>query len=154
MRFLLRIMIIVISIFVIAATIATIVVGIKSFDGVVVEKPYEAGLAWDETLQNKAALGWSVNIGKNHFRTGQNELIIVALDRKGRQLENAEIRITTSRPSTRDYDRTYVAVKRPDCRFQTSIDLPLFGSWDVAVTVRRGKDQCSFNNRIFAEQLR
>ena len=153
MRFPVRIVIMVISILVIAATTATIVVGIKSFDGVVVEKPYETGLAWDKTLQNRTALGWRINIRNDHFRTGHNELLIDALDRNGRQLEGALITVTTSRPSTGAYDRTYPAVKKPDGRFQASIDLPVFGSWDVIITAHRAKDQCSYNNHIFAEQL-
>ena len=147
-----RTVIVIISIVAIALTIATIVVGIKSFDGVVVENPYETGLAWDETHQNKAALGWNVTLQNNHYITGMNELSLEALDRNGRRLENAMVSVTTSRPSTRAYDKTYPTVKTPDGKFLASIALPLFGSWDLRIEVSRDKDRCSFNNRIYAEQ--
>jgi nitrogen fixation protein FixH len=147
-----RTIIVIISVIAITATAGTIVVGIKSFDGVVVENPYEAGLAWDETHQNKVALGWNVTIQNGLFRTGKNELSLEALDRNGRQIENATVSVTTSRPSTRTYDKTYRAVRTPDGRFQASVDLPLFGAWDIRVEVNRDKDHCSFNKRIYAEQ--
>jgi len=144
--------IIIISIIALAATVGTIVVGMKSFDGVVVENPYDTGLAWDDTQQKKDALGWNVTLQNTLLRTGSNELSIEALDGNGRSLENAEVSVSTSRPSTRAYDKTYPAVKTPAGKFQAFIDLPLFGSWDLRIDVRRDKDRCSFNNRIYAEQ--
>jgi nitrogen fixation protein FixH len=53
MRLLFVIMIIV-SILALAATLGAIFVGIRTFDGLVVEKPYETGLAWDEIQRQKA----------------------------------------------------------------------------------------------------
>lgn len=147
-----RTVIIMISIIALAATAVTIAVGMKIFDGVVVEKPYDAGLAWDETRRNKDALGWDLKLRNGPFRTGRNELSLEALDRNGRQLDKAVVSVTTSRPSTRAYDKTYPAVRTPDGKYRTSIDLPLFGSWDLKVEVGRGSDRCSFNNRIYAEQ--
>jgi len=147
-----RSVIIIISIIAIAATIGTIAVGMKIFDGVVVENPYEAGLAWDETRQNKAALGWSVFLRNSLFKTGRNELTLEALDRNGRQLKNAVVQVTVSRPSTRAYDKNYLAIKTLDGKFQADVDFPLFGSWDLKIAVSGNKDRCSFTNRIYAEQ--
>jgi nitrogen fixation protein FixH len=147
-----RTVIIIVSIIAIAATIGTIAVGMKSFDGVVVENPYEAGLAWDETYQNKAALGWNVRLRTSLFRTGRNELSLEALDRNGRQLDNVVVSVTTSRPSTRAFDKTYPAVRTANGRLQANIDLPFFGSWDLKIDVSSDKDRCSFTNRIYAEQ--
>jgi nitrogen fixation protein FixH len=147
-----RTVIIIISIIAIAATIGTIAVGMKIFDGVVVDNPYEAGLAWDETYQNKVALGWDLKVRNSAFRTGSNELFLEVLDQKGQKLDNAAVQVTTSRPSTRAYDKTYLAVKTQDGRYRTSIDLPLLGSWDLKIAVSRDKDRCSFTNRIYAEQ--
>jgi len=147
-----RTVIIIISIIALAATIGTIAVGMKIFDGTVVENPYEAGLAWDETHQNKAALGWDLKLRNGLFRTGRNELSLEALDRNGRQLKNAVVSVTTSRPSTRAFDKTYPAVRTANGGFQAHVDLPLFGSWDLSIEVSRDKDHCRFNNRIYAEQ--
>jgi nitrogen fixation protein FixH len=141
-----------ISIIAVAATIGTIAVGMKIFDGVVVENPYEAGLAWDETRQNKAALGWSVFLRNSLFKTGRNQLTLEALDRNGRQLKNAVVQVTVSRPSTRAYDKNYLAIKTLDGKFQADVDFPLFGTWDLKIDVSSDKDRCSFTNRIYAGQ--
>ena len=146
-----RTVIIIISFIAIAATTGTIIVGMNSFEGIVVENPYEAGLAWDEKHREKTDLGWIVTLRNSILKTGRNELSIEALDRNGRQLENAVVSVTTSRPSTRAHDKTYPTMRTPDGKFQTSIDLPLFGSWDIDIEVIRNKDHCSFNSRIYAE---
>lgn len=147
-----RFVIIMISIIALAATAVTIAVGMKIFDGVVVEKPYDAGLAWDETRRNKDALGWDLKLRNNLFKTGKNELTLEVLDRNGRQLENAAVRVTTSRPSTWAFDKTYRVVRTADGRFQADVDLPIFGFWDLKFEVRSDKNGCSFTNRIYAEK--
>lgn len=52
-----RIAIILICILALAATLGAIVVGMRTFDGLVVEKPYETGLAWDEIQRKKTNPG-------------------------------------------------------------------------------------------------
>jgi hypothetical protein len=52
-----RTAIILICILALAATLGAIVVGIRTVDGLVVEKPYETGLAWDEIQRQKAKPG-------------------------------------------------------------------------------------------------
>ena len=55
MRFFIAILVIV-SVLALAATIGALVIGMKSFEGLVVEKPYETGLAWDEIQKQKMKL--------------------------------------------------------------------------------------------------
>jgi nitrogen fixation protein FixH len=55
MRFFIAVLVIV-SVLALAATIGALVIGMKSFEGLVVEKPYETGLAWDEIQKQKAKL--------------------------------------------------------------------------------------------------
>src|SRR5512147_1628402 len=98
MRFYIAILVTV-CILALAATIGTIVVGTRSFEGIVVDKPYETGLAWDETERQKAKLGWKIALVGARFRTGENELIIDAFDKNGRPLTNAAVSATVSRPS-------------------------------------------------------
>jgi len=52
-----RTAIILICILALAATLGTVVVGMRTFDGLVVDKPYETGLAWDEIQRQKAMPG-------------------------------------------------------------------------------------------------
>jgi nitrogen fixation protein FixH len=147
-----RTAIILICILALAATIGTIIVGTRSFEGIVVEKPYEAGLAWDETQQRKAKLGWTVTVLGAPFRIGGNELLISAYDGNHSHLAGAVISVTVSRPSTRAYDKSYQTVRQADGRYRAAVDFPLYGNWDVLVDVARDKDHAGFKNTIFAEK--
>jgi nitrogen fixation protein FixH len=135
-----------------AATIATIVIGIRTFEGTVVEKPYETGLQWDEIQKQRAQLGWNVTIGEGTFKTGKNELYVSVFDRDNRSVRNAELSILISRPSTRAYDRNYRAVSQGEGLYYASVDLPHMGAWDVTVNVNIGSNNCSFHKSIYAMQ--
>jgi nitrogen fixation protein FixH len=147
-----RIFIILISIIAIGITITTIVIGVKTFDGTVVERPYETGLAWDATHRNKERLGWKILLKNAPFRRGKNDLLVTILDRDSRPVADAFVNVTVSRPSTGSFDSTYPARRELDGRYRVSIDLPKFGYWDIRVKVSRNKDQCDFTNRIYAEK--
>src|SRR5512134_959789 len=151
MRFYIAILVTV-CILALAATIGTIIVGTKSFEGIVVDKPYETGLAWDETERQKAKLGWKVAVERTRFRTGENELIIDAVDKDGRPLTNAAVSATVSRPSTRDFDRTYAAVRRQNGRYRASVAFPLYGTWDVTIAISRNGEHGAYRSAVYAEQ--
>lgn len=147
-----RILIILISITAIAATIVTIIVGQHSFDGLVVEKPYETGLAWDEMHRKQTVLGWTASVHGAPFKTGKNELAVKIQDKNGSLITDAAVSITITRPSTRAYDRAYQTIRQPDGRYHTSVDLFLYGNWDVIIDAIRNNDCASFKKSIFAEQ--
>lgn len=147
-----RILIIVIIITALAATIGAIVVGRQSFEGLVVEKPYETGLTWDETRQKQASLGWTVSVQGAPFKTGKNELIVNILDKNGSQISDAVITVTVSRPSTRAYDKTYRTVRQADDRYHAFIGLQLYGNWDLIIDVSHNNDHSIFREAIFAER--
>ncbi len=135
-----------------AATIGTIVVGMNSFEGIVVEKPYEAGLAWDQALQNKEKLGWTVNLQNPSFKTGRNELSLLIIDKNRARLADAVVLVTVSRPSTRQYDKTYAMAQQPDNSYRAFIDLPLKGNWGLISDIAYRGDHASFKNVAYAEQ--
>ncbi len=135
-----------------AATIGTIVVGSRSFEGTVVDKPYETGLAWDEERRNHESLGWSVALQEATYKTGKNDLIIMIRDMNGAPLSDAVVSVAVSRPSTRAFDRTYHTVVRPNGRYRTEIDLPLYGNWGLIIDVSRKKERTTFNRLISADK--
>ena len=134
------------------ATIGTIVVGSRSFEGIVVDKPYEAGLAWDQERRNQESLGWSVGLQETTFKTGKNDLVVIVRDKNGAPLSDAVVSVAVSRPSTRAFDRTYRTVVQPNGRYLAAIDLPLYGNWGVLVEVSRKKEHTSFNKMISADR--
>ena len=147
-----RILIIVISITALAATLGAIVVGRQSFEGLVVEKPYETGLKWDESRQKQTNLGWTVSVQGAPFKTGKNELVVNIIDNSGSLITDAIITVTVSRPATGAYDNTYRTVRQADGRYHAFIGLQLYGNWDVIIDVSRDNDSTIFKEAIFAER--
>jgi nitrogen fixation protein FixH len=146
-----RTLIILVSILAIVATIGTVVVGRYSFEGIVVDKPYETGLAWDAIQQTRENLAWTTALRQAHFKTGRNDLNVTILAKDGLPLANALVRVTISRPSTRAFDRTFQTVQQADASYRGSIDLPLYGNWDLNIDVNSGADRTCFKKTIFAE---
>jgi len=147
-----RVLIILICIIALAATIGAIIIGRQSFEGLVVEKPYETGLAWDKTRQKQRDLAWTVSVQGAPFKTGKNELIVNVFDKSGSQITDAIITITVSRPATQAYDKTYRTIHKSDGRYHASINLPVQGNWDLNIDVSLKNDHSSFREAIFAEQ--
>jgi len=144
--------IIIVTIFGLASVIGVIVVGMRSFEGIVVEKPYETGLAWDSLEKEKASLGWKVEVRTKGFRTGDNDLLLLISDREGKPLSAADVSITVSRPSTSAYDKTYRADEQPGGIYNADVRLPLFGHWEMKIRVASGGKRAVFDEKIFAEK--
>ena len=134
----------------IAAVAGTIIVGMSTFDGTVVDKPYEQGLAYDAMQKEREASGWNVDILNPSFSVGRNDLLISVTDRDGRHLTNIGISLTISRPSSAAYDRTYKTVQTEDGQFKAETDLPLYGYWDARIQVTSKEKHITFERQIFA----
>jgi nitrogen fixation protein FixH len=147
-----RILIILICIIALAATIGAIIVGSQSFEGLVVERPYEAALAWDKTRQKQTSLGWTVSVHGSRFKTGKNDLIVRILDKNESLITDAVVNLTVSRLSTRVYDKTYRATQQMDGRYSASIDLPLYGNWNLIIDANHNNDHASFKQTIYVEK--
>jgi nitrogen fixation protein FixH len=145
-----RLLIILITFIAVGVTIATIVVGNRSFEGIVVERPYENGLAWDQVHREKVRLGWSVSLLGLPCKTGRNEMEFSVLDRNGLPLSDAVVNVVLSRPATSALDRTYSARRGKDGHYRVSVDFPQFGYWDVRIEVKQKDEECIFMEKIYA----
>ena len=135
-----------------SAVIAVIVIGSRSFEGIVTEKPYEKGLSWDRIKDEKKSLGWDVEIQEKRFTVGKNTLMFSILDKKGKPLEGASVSVTVSRPSTTAYDRTYRCERLDDGSCHAVVDFPLYGYWDLKIQVVKDKINLIYTKNIFAEK--
>jgi nitrogen fixation protein FixH len=145
-------LIVVVTLIGLAAVLGAIVVGTRSFEGVVVEKPYETGLLWDAAEKEKAAIGWKVELRTKMFRPGENQTVLQVFDKDGNPLSGAEVSVVVSRPSTNAYDRVYSAAGLSGGIYETPVQLPLFGHWDLRVSVTSNGKTAVFHERIFAER--
>jgi nitrogen fixation protein FixH len=145
-------LIVLVTIIGLAAVIGAVVVGSRSFEGIVTEHPYEHGLSWDKAQQAKRVLGWEVGIREKEFSVGKKTLTLTVLDKTGKPLEEASVSVTVSRPSTAAYDRTYMCERMEEGFCRAVVDLPLYGHWDLKIRVVKGQDDMAYEKEIFAER--
>ena len=132
-----------------AAVIGAIVVGKYTFDGTVVDNPYEKGLLWDNEQKERESSGWNIDIQPPAPTVGRNELHIHVRDRTGKSLA-AEVLLTVSRPSSKRFDRQYTALLTERGSYAVHIDLPLYGYWDLNVRVTAEGKAIVFHRTVFA----
>ncbi|MBI5665581.1 MAG: FixH family protein [Nitrospirae bacterium] len=145
-------LIIIVSIIGVAAVAGSIVVGVKSFDGIVTEHPYEKGLAWDEIRNKEKELGWSVDIENTEFVMGDNEVSISVLDKSGRRLTGSLINVMICRQATTAYDKRFDPIKVEEGTFRAKVNFPLYGYWDMAMDVSSGGETLLFKKRVFVDK--
>ena len=146
-----KMVLLIVSVIGLAAVIGAIVVGRNTFEGTVVDMPYERGLSYDAVQKERETAGWVVDIVDPSPVVGRNELIISVTDRNGKPLSDAEVSLTISRPSSAAYDRTYTAVRKQEGQFRAKIELPFYGYWDVKVIVTAEGRNIPFERILFAE---
>ncbi len=149
-----KLLLIIVSIIGLSAVIGAVVVGTRTFDGTIVDKPYEHGLAYDAVHHEKEVSGWNVEILNKTFTSGTNDILLSVTDRNGKSLTDAEIVLSISRPSSKAFDRTFKAVKKENGQFIAQADLPLYGYWIASVQVTEKSKSIVFEKTLFAEQKR
>lgn len=146
-------MIVFVTIAALAAVIGAIVVGSRTFEGIVTKKPYETGIAWDKTRHDKLESGWNVVILNRDFQVGDAELTLRASDRKGAPLTAASVGAVISRPHTTAQDRTYPARETGPGIYSAAVTFPAYGYWNIQITVSVNGKDVSFDNKIFVKKI-
>ena len=146
-----KILIILVTIVALSAVIGSVIVGEKVFDGLVVEKPYEKGLQWDKTRNEKTELGWNVVLKNRAFSAGENDVIISVFDKDGRPLAGAQAIITISRPATTAYDKNYETTLLGVGSYKVKANFPLYGYWDLKVTVSHDKKSAVYEEKVYVK---
>ncbi len=132
-----------------AAVIGAIVAGKYTFDGTVVDNPYEKGLLWDAEQKERESSGWNIDIQPPSPAVGWNEMGIHVRDRTGKSLA-AEVMLTVSRPSSKGFDRQYRALLTEKGSYAVQVDLPLYGYWDLDIRVTAEDKTILFHRTVFA----
>lgn len=136
-----------------AAVIGAIVVGSRSFEGIVTDRPYETGIAWDRTRHDKIESGWNVVIENQDFQVGDVALTLGVTDRKGSPLTAASVVVVISRPHTTANDRTYRTRETGPGIFSATVTFPAYGYWDIKMTVSADGKDVSFDKRIYVKKI-
>ena len=145
-------LLILVAIIGIAAVLGAIVVGNSTFDGTVVDNPYESGLAYDAVQKEREGSGWIVAIVNPSGHVGKNDLMISVTDKDGRHVSATDVTLTISRPSSTVYDKTYTTIRTDAGLFRAEITLPLHGYWDAKIHITAEGKSITFERKFLAEQ--
>ncbi|KRA64915.1 ferredoxin [Caulobacter sp. Root656] len=116
-----------------------------SFSGEVASNPYEAGLAFNQTLaqrRREAALGWSVGV----TTLGGNAVLVTLTDRAGKPLDGLSVTATLERPATQAGQQTLSFKPLGQGRYQASARLD--GAWDLRGVARNARDMVEIETRL------
>ena len=124
----------------IAVNVAFTVYAVGTFSGEDVSKPYLQGLAYNRTLEARAAqaaLGWSATIDAVRENGGVSVSARIA-DRDGQAKSALTVEALLRRPTDARLDRTIELTAIGDGTYRAvTAELP-GGAWDVVVRARKG----------------
>lgn len=126
---------------------ALIWLAVTSYSGLVVARPYERGLAYNEILaldRAQAARGWQAAIAlrpsEDGAASGGGGPVTVAIelsDAQGRPLDGLRVHARLVRPTASGYDRETALAPLGEGRYAATLSLPLPGQWDVYLSAGR-----------------
>jgi nitrogen fixation protein FixH len=141
---------------VVVVNVAFIVTAFKTNPGLVEEGYYEKGRDVEKNFQKRLEarnrLGWDIRLQSPEKviagQTGHYSVNIV--DQVGMPLRDAEVSLQAYRPSDASADiRSEMEVVATGV-YQTRLQLPLKGIWDLKVMVQRGEDKLEIARRVSA----
>lgn len=140
-----------IGFFIVVASVNGIFIyaGVKTWPGLVSERAYEEGLAYNRTLaaaRANAALGWTARLG---FGGGQASLVLA--DRDGRAIDGMEAEAVFTRPVGKAAEVRVTLASLGDGRYAAPVALPLAGQWDMIVTVDGARDRFIAAERVIVK---
>jgi nitrogen fixation protein FixH len=123
----------------------------QSYPGLVTERPYDHGIAYNRNLEAAAAqelLGWRTTLEARIVGGFEAELDVALVDRDGLPLDGAVVVARLGRPAeaSRDFDLE-LASAGPG-RYGATFRLPVIGAWDVHLVVTRGADRLVVDRRV------
>lgn len=136
---------------VLAVNLTMIWLAIGSFPGLVTERAYDRGLAYNRNLQAAAAqarLGWQ---GDLEVRAGADraaEVVFKLRDRSGAPLSGASVTASLERPVETADDLTLVLEEQVAGTYSARPALPRSGVWDLHLVVARGADLFVLDRRV------
>ena len=122
-----------------------------TFPGLVTERPYDRGLAYNRNLEAAAAqagLGWEARLAARLAGPTMALVELTLRDRDGRPLDGAEVRAQLRRPVGTGSDLDLVLAPTGPGTYRAATTLPRPGAWDVHVVVERGQALFVVDERV------
>lgn len=131
----------------IVAVVGAIVVGNMSFDGVVVEHPYERGLEWDRENARREASGLDVRVLSRELPKGDASVEFLVRHRDGAAYEGP-VELVVTRPETVDLDQSYTPSGLGGGKFAAKVEFPREGAWDLMISLSSAGNTVVFTRRV------
>ena len=139
---------------VLLVNIVFIVTAFRTNPGLVDNNYYEKGRYHDanyqKTMDAQNRLGWNITLRTPEtINQGQPASYSVnVVDRVGNPLKGARVTLQAYRPSDASADINIELAPIADGVFQSHIDLPLKGIWDINIIVAQGDENLSTSRRV------
>jgi nitrogen fixation protein FixH len=105
-----------------------------SWSGLVVEKPYERGIKYNDVLsaaKTQQALGWKVDVKFKAHGEAKGRLNIAALNKEGQVINGLKWTGVLKRPTYEGQDVVVVVKPSEGGAYQAQITAPMPGQWDL-----------------------
>ncbi len=126
-----------------------IYVGITTWPGLVTDRAYEEGLAYNRTLaaaRANAAMGWSARLDYQGGTAG-----MTLTDRDGLAIDGMQVEAVFSRPVGKAAEIAVTLKSLGAGRYAAPVALPMPGQWDMAVTVDGARDRFIAAERVIVK---
>ncbi|MGF1456167.1 MAG: FixH family protein [Alphaproteobacteria bacterium] len=123
---------------------------LTSWTGVEEQQAYERGLAYNEALaraEHQKALGWTADVTVDRL-AGEDRVRLSLTGPGAAALTGARVEGTLRRPTQAELDRTVTLEEAGPGVYQTLVDLPARGVWDLRLHVHQGEDTLELRERI------
>jgi nitrogen fixation protein FixH len=127
---------------ILAVNIAYIYVAGKSWRGVVVDKAYQRGVEYNQTIaldKKQREMGWKVEMKFDNLGNQNGVLRVLVLDKNSKLIDDANIRLYLKRPTQDGFDFELPLIF-VDGKYQAKISFPLKGQWDFSLEISRDYD--------------
>ncbi len=122
---------------------------LSSWTGVVEDKAYERGLAYNEAIdraERQKALGWTSTLEMDTL-DGQDRINVTLVNADGAPLLGADVEVVLRRPTQADLDRAVTLNAGDPGLYQALLDVPARGLWELRIHVRQGEDSLEIRER-------
>ena len=128
-----------------------ITVAITTFTGMETVSAYKKGVNYNERLAAAAAqekLAWQASLDAAPNGGGSVILTFDLKDKNGGPVAAADVNAMVDRPLQDGLDQTVVLDEISSGRYRATLDLPLPGQWEVALTAEARGHRYQFTERI------